>query len=80
MGPCACVHWASVRTLIAAVRTLFREPQAQQMCDMPLPRGHENDGAPLLPKYMVQDAVDARALHLCQQWNFVVAQMQSQVL
>eukprot|EP00227_Mantoniella_beaufortii_P005893 CAMPEP_0197608168 /NCGR_PEP_ID=MMETSP1326-20131121/48526_1 /TAXON_ID=1155430 /ORGANISM="Genus nov. species nov., Strain RCC2288" /LENGTH=174 /DNA_ID=CAMNT_0043176335 /DNA_START=66 /DNA_END=586 /DNA_ORIENTATION=+ len=51
--------------------------QAQQMCDMPLPRGHENDGAPLVPKAMVQGTVDARALHLCQQWNFVVAQMQA---
>ena len=48
------------------------------MCDMPLPRGHENDGAPLLEKRFVQGSVDARALHLCQQWNYVVAQMQSQ--
>ena len=52
--------------------------QAQQMCDMPLPRGHENDGAPLLEKAHVQGSVDARALHLCQQWNYVVAQMQAE--
>lgn len=52
--------------------------QAQQMCDMPLPRGHENDGAPLMEKRAVQGSVDARALHLCQQWNYVVAQMQSE--
>lgn len=52
--------------------------QAQQMCDMPLPRGHENDGSPVLPKAHVQRSVDARALHLCQQWNYVVAQMQSE--
>eukprot|EP00740_Mantoniella_antarctica_P024159 CAMPEP_0198701968 /NCGR_PEP_ID=MMETSP1468-20131203/388495_1 /TAXON_ID=1461545 /ORGANISM="Mantoniella sp, Strain CCMP1436" /LENGTH=159 /DNA_ID=CAMNT_0044460435 /DNA_START=1405 /DNA_END=1884 /DNA_ORIENTATION=+ len=44
---------------------------------MPLPRGHENDGSPLLTKDAVQVSVDARALHLCQQWNYVVAQMQS---
>jgi hypothetical protein len=53
------------------------QQQAQQMCDMPLPRGHENDGAPLTEKRAVQGPVDARALHLCQQWNYVVAQMQS---
>ena len=52
--------------------------QAQQMCDMPLPKGHENDGAPLLPKARVQGRVDQRALHLCQQWNFVVANRQAQ--
>lgn len=48
------------------------------MCDMPLPRGHENDGSPMVEKRFVQRAVDARALHLCQQWNYVVAQMQSE--
>merc|ERR1712072_792441 len=52
--------------------------QAQQMCDMPVPKGHENDGAPLLPKARVQGRVDQRALHLCQQWNFVVANRQAQ--
>ena len=54
------------------MRLLSLGSQAQQMCDMPLPRGHENDGSPLMAKAAVQGMVDARALHLCQQWNFVV--------
>ena len=52
--------------------------QAQQMCDMPLPKGHENDGAPLLPKRECKAESIRERYCLCQQWNFVVANRQAQ--